>query len=799
MLAELTRHPRVEHMELRPFDRTEVCLLLAGELGRPPTDELVDEVHRRSGGNPFFVEELAAASTEKAELPGSVRSVLGARIDRLGPQAQELVRVMAAAGTGASHGLIVAVSDLEESALLELLREAVGEQVLVVEDDGYRFRHALLQEVAEADLLPGERARLHARYGAALAARPELHGERGGYWSALAHHWRAAGEQTHALAAAVKAGDEAAGLYAFAEAGARYGEAVELWDEVDRAEEVAGTDRVSLVVWAMRSLGRSGQWARSEELGRAELERLPPDALGPERAAVMLELSTCHSKAGNNEAALELHESILSLLPEEPTWLRGRALAALAHVLFLLGRVEEVHAPATEALDIARHIGSPTLEGAARNVLGGVTTHAGDPEGGVDQLRRSLELARSCGDLTGLSRAYANLSDALIHVRRLDDALAVAREGVDVLTRYGLGRSAAAFVRVNAAEALVHAGRWDEAADLTADLTSEGYSPSTRTFASLVDARLALRRGDPDRAAEALALARQVFAGAEEPQYVGVLLRLEAELASARGDHDAARHAIDRGVSMLSDRPGARSFLAEVLAQGVRGEADFLTDPTARTDSSTAAEARRRAALLAERAGSIAAQPGVTDDVRVKAAWAQAEQTRAAGRSDPDRWAEAQDVSRRLGQRYLIAHLGWRRAEALLERRQDRYQARTLLAEAWGIAGELGARPLLDEIEALARRARIDLAAPPDGESGSASEPPGSPFASLGLTEREEEVLALLAEGRTNGQIGSSLFISTKTASVHVSNILAKLGLTSRVQAGAVAQRLLAAETTGAA
>ncbi len=430
-------------------------------------------------------------------------------------------------------------------------------------------------------------------------------------------------------------------------------------------------------------------------------------------------------------------------------------------------------------------------------MLGGVTTHSGDPDGGVAQLRRSLELARSCGDLTGLSRAYTNLSDALIHLRRLDEALAVAREGIDVLTRFGLGRSAAAFVRVNAAEALVHAGGWNEAADLVSDLTSEGYSPSTRTFASLVAARLALRRGDPDRAAEALTLARQTFAGAEEPQFVGVLLRLEAELASARGDHDAARRTIDRGISMLSDRPGARSFLAAVLAQGVRGEADFLADPAARIDEDRAAEARRRAAVLAERAAAISAQPGVTDDVRVKAAWAQAEQTRAAGSSDPERWAEAQDVSRRLGQRYLIAHLGWRRAEALLERRRGRREAETLLVEARSIATELGARPLLDEIESLSRRARVELDASTEADGG--TEPIDSPFASLGLTEREEEVLALLAEGRTNGQIGSSLYISTKTASVHVSNILAKLGVASRVQAGAVAQRLLAAETTGAA
>src|SRR5262249_31380596 len=183
----------------------------------------------------------------------------------------------------------------------------------------------------------------------------------------------------------------------------------------------------------------------------------------------------------------------------------------------------------------------------------------------------------------------------------------------------------------------------------------------------------------------------------------------------------------------------------------------------------------------------------VTGAVRAKLLTAEAEWTRVARPSDPDRWAEAANAWDELGCPWPAAYARWRLAEALLQRGAPPDQATAPLPRrgAGAPACELGARPLLAEVEWLARRARIELAPEPvavDAADGAAQ--PAAPGDELGLTPREREVLALVAEGRTNRQIAEALFISDKTASVHVSNILAKLGVTNRAEAAATVHRL---------
>jgi DNA-binding CsgD family transcriptional regulator len=128
----------------------------------------------------------------------------------------------------------------------------------------------------------------------------------------------------------------------------------------------------------------------------------------------------------------------------------------------------------------------------------------------------------------------------------------------------------------------------------------------------------------------------------------------------------------------------------------------------------------------------------------------------------------------------LRADLRYRQAEALLDQGGSRDQAAPILRASCATASGLGAGPLQAGIEALARRARIGL------EPGTAA----APGEELGLTPREREVLTLVADGRSKRQIAEELFISHKTASVHVSNILAKLGVANRAEAAVAAHRL---------
>jgi DNA-binding NarL/FixJ family response regulator len=152
-------------------------------------------------------------------------------------------------------------------------------------------------------------------------------------------------------------------------------------------------------------------------------------------------------------------------------------------------------------------------------------------------------------------------------------------------------------------------------------------------------------------------------------------------------------------------------------------------------------------------------------------------------------WEAAAKAWEGLGEPYPIAYARWRQAEALLLAGFGREQVEPLLRAAYATARELGAAPLRAEIEALARRGRLNLGTDAATTPPPAPQPP-SPLARLGLTAREQEVLALVALGRTNAQIAETLFISPKTATVHVSNILGKLGVRNRVEAATVAHRL---------
>jgi DNA-binding CsgD family transcriptional regulator len=204
------------------------------------------------------------------------------------------------------------------------------------------------------------------------------------------------------------------------------------------------------------------------------------------------------------------------------------------------------------------------------------------------------------------------------------------------------------------------------------------------------------------------------------------------------------------------------------------------------------AAARERAGRLIEQARAAAgdADVALTPAMEANLLIAEAEWSRAAGPSDPERWARAAGAWQALGHPWPAAYARWRQAEALLARGASREQAAAALTQAWTAAGGLGARALLAEIESLARRGRIELAPPAAAREPKGALAPAEPAAELGLTPREQEVLALLADGRTNRQIAEALFISGKTASVHVSNILGKLGVANRAEAAAVAYRL---------
>jgi DNA-binding CsgD family transcriptional regulator len=790
-LAELERIRWVERMELRRFDRAELVAQLTGILGEPPPAELVEDVFARGQGNPFFTEELVAAPSSGVEgqLPPTLRDTLMARIETLPDQTQHLLRVAATAGRQVEHDLLAEVAGLPEADLFDALRQAISAYVLVADNEreAYAFRHALVQEAVYSDLLPGERTRLHAAYATTMASR-----EQGGCCqqaaasAELAHHWYAAHDLERALPAAVAAGLAAEKVYAFAEAQRQFERALELWEQVPAVHGDLGMDRVDLLIHAADAAQRNGGFDRAVALVRAALKEVDAGA-EPLRAGVLTARLAHFLRTSGKQGAFATYKEAVELVPPEPpTRERAMVLALFGQALMLKPMFEEAREVTEEAIAVAQAAGARAAEGHARNTLGVVLAHLGDPATGLRHLEEALRIAEDLHENHGYEvedvlRARTNLCDLYDLTGELERAAEVALLAVEEARQHGLERTFGAWSTADAAAVLIKLGRWDEA-DQRLRAAFELATPTGLTAINLHQslATLQVGRGQLDLAVAHLGDARRqfekVFVGA---QHIGPLYREIANAAIWQGRHADARAAVAAGLSACLGVDGARNA-ASLYPVGLRAEADQAEQARARQDADEEADARRVGAELLDGARALSAPWG--PEFGAHLATAEAEWTRLVGAPDPERWQAATVAWDKAGQPYPAAYARWRLAEALLAARLDRDLAERALAEAHATAVELGAEPLRGEVEQLARRSRVELAGT-DGSAAAAAD-------GLGLTPRELEVLRLVAEGRSNRQIAEELFISAKTASVHVSNILAKLGVASRVEAAAVAHRL---------
>jgi DNA-binding NarL/FixJ family response regulator len=786
LLGELARNRRTRRLELARFSRAELAQQLAGLLGADPPTRLLDDLYARSEGNPFFAEELLLAGADPGTLPPSLQQVLLSRVVRLGDRTQQLLRVAAAAGPGATGPLLAAVAGMDDQQLLDGLREAVDQQLLLPEPgggEGYLFRHALLAEAVYGELLAGERIRLHAALAGALEAGVEGGGPPATRAARLAYHWAAAGDQPRALTASLEAAATAEGVYAFAEAQLQLERALALWDRVADAEQRAGMDRVGLLARCGQAAFAAGDPARAAALVRQAIA-LVDQARQPQRAGLLHEqLARCLRILGDPDALAEQQEAV-RLVPPEPSLERARVLGSLALYLGLVDRFAEATRLAEEAAAVAGQVGARAEEATARTALGTALGYLGDADAGLAELAAAVRLARQAGEMILALRAILNRSDVLQAAGRLEEAATVALDGLQQARRLGLARSYGPILACNATEALVALGRWDQAEQVSHQALETAPSDAASVALPLARAALELGLGELDAAQARLQAVRRLLpAPIPEAQDAGPLFGGLAELAVWRGELEQARQLVAEAVPLVEANP---RYAAPLYALGLRVEADRAELARARHPGQPTPDDGTAAALL-QRLGQATAGPAGAGLPEL-AAWhalGLAERIRQQGPPTPAAWAAAAAAWERLGQPYRAAYAGFRQAEALLAS-GDRDTATAVLARAAAITGRLGARPLQGEVQALARRARLGLAPPAAAAAGG----PPAPAAQLGLTPREVEVLALVAAGRSNRQIAQALFISPRTASVHVSNILAKLGVAGRVEAAAVAHRL---------
>src|SRR3954471_12494239 len=603
LLAELERGGRARRIELAPLTRPELAEALDDILGAPPEADLVDRLYARSEGNPLFAEELLAAGLDgRGALPPTLREALMLRIEALPSTAQELLRLLAA-GQRMDHELIEVASGIDPREVREALREAISSHIVTANQMGfYGFRHALLREVVNDDLLPGEHADLHRAIARALEERLEREGGGGGAHrtAAIAHHYMAAGDQPAAFAASVRAAESSMAVQAYGEAADLLDRAIELFNHVPNAEELAGVDRAELMARAAMARYYEGALPRSTALLEKAIQLLDEDA-EPRRAAVFygwLERSLTHwGHADEGEEALAHALSLIGADDDSPE--RAWLITNRTKALMLRSRFAEAVVAGREAMPLVRAIGDPDTQAGLLNALGVALMAVGDEDEGAAMLREAIEISADSTMQQQLGTSYNNLAESLHLAGRSEEGLAIALEGRERIE--GANRSQG-WLSLQAAEILLDLGRLDEAEAL---MPRDGDRPAYGIYLSNLDLRrgeLALLRGDHATARALLEEAGRVAMRAGQPQYHGPHGAFLGELLRREGDLDAARATIAAAAPLLA---GDTVRIARLAARGARIEADEAARARDLGRSGDAAEAAARAARNAEAAAGV--------------------------------------------------------------------------------------------------------------------------------------------------------------------------------------------------
>ncbi|MEU0572680.1 AAA family ATPase, partial [Nonomuraea sp. NPDC005983] len=545
LLAELGRVDWVARLELRRLTRREVVAQAASILEREPSAADMEVVYARSEGNPLFVEALLSEPDGDA-LPESLRDLLLASVERLPDETQELMRVASAGGQRIEHDLLSAVAGLDEGALSRALRPAVAGNVLVVDGEGYAFRHALIREALHDDLLPGEHTRLHTRFAQALEQDLSiLPAPRGAI--ELAHHWHSAHDSTWALVSAWRAAAAARKSTAYDEQLRMLSRVLELWEQVPDAAERIAIGHIDVLRQASTSAHLAGEYERAIALATAALAELDPSADPIAAARLLRQRGLTRYDLGRPGNLDDLREAATLVPAEPPSKLRGQVLETLARMLHAPDMWQEKISIAQQAMELGRQVGDAATEAHAMITLTWARFRYSEIDEQVDSFAEARRLARKAGAYNAVMRNAISESDALEGAGRHEQAAKVARDGVTESDQYGLARTSGTFLSINLAEPLVSLGRWKEALEViehALDLAPPApYRASLQGFA--VD--IALARGQLDRAESLLAASRSVLSrGTYRDQNVLPHVRREVELLMARGRHDEARELASR-------------------------------------------------------------------------------------------------------------------------------------------------------------------------------------------------------------------------------------------------------------
>ncbi|MEI7054902.1 AAA family ATPase [Nocardioides sp. CCNWLW239] len=772
-VGEWGRLPDVERIVLEPLSDDSVRELVR-ELAPPHGSKIdTERVVRRAEGNAFFVEELVQACCDD-DLPVDLADLLLVRLDRLDGAARSVVRTASIAGRRVTHELLAAVTEMKTDELDDALRTAVEQKVLEPTGSRYTFRHALLAEAVYDDLLPGERVRLHARFAEVLKETPGL-----GAAAELALHAKHAGDLATALRARIAAAEEARNVSGVGEAAHHYEKALGLAAD-PKVAEAAGVDLDRVYERAADTLIMAGLPSRADAILGERLDAIPAT---PSVGRALLLATRAEAALGmENGDPLRYSSEAMTALPDdaEPK-ARCAVLAVRTRMLVAFRRSDEAEAVGLEGIEIAERHSLSKLASDMATSLSMLKVRTG--RGGGDKvegfrqvLRETIDQARRVGSTYAVSRGLFTLGRSYDEAGDHREALRWFRAVIDEVGGESLQWSLyAAGARADIVRIQMVLGEWDEALALTG-----GNLPDAPPIpvAVLDVLRMMMEQAQGASVGAAAAALRPFWT--EEGLVALYGSTVEMIAAGRAGDHAAVLSVYADTVETLSqfwtEWFGGRVRLAVVAASAIAQMLPSL--PAAQWPALVEAVDGLR-----NDGEQVVAQyePGEWGpEGRAWAARLEAEVLRVhwlAGIDAPPQesllaaWARAEQQVEAYGDVPGLAAV--RTTYAAIQRATgDVAGSRVTAGKARETAKRLGLQPLLDELKALGATA--------------VRQPQATPTA---LTPRESEILTLVAAGRSNGEIGKQLFISTKTVSVHVSNILGKLGAGSRTEAAAIARR----------
>jgi tetratricopeptide (TPR) repeat protein len=700
LLADLRREHRVIRIPLPRLSEHEVDEMISGHFGAVTAPDVVQSIAEETQGNPFFVEEITThlqnegaigvdgqwiSDTPIADygIPEGIREVVGRRLEHLGEDAISTLEVAAVMGPDFSIDVAGSIAGLDERAIDTVVDAAMDARVIKEGDgaDEFAFAHALLRQTLYDDLRTRRRTRIHRAVGEALEQRKAAP-------AILLNHWLRAERPNKALAAALAAATAAEETFTTSDMTANLELALELWDDVEDAESVAGTTHADLVIRLTRAqFDFGGLPEKSGDRITAELER--DDLDDRTRALLLSSLSQHLGHRGNISRAVEIGNEALRLVPKnEPNPAYANILAGVSRQRMLNAQSSEAIEMARKALDLAERVGSKRAEQESLNTLATATGNLGDTEASNRYFAQLITVASQTGSLRFQLIGYNNHSEVLAFNGRIAEALELTQSGIERTSDLGLDRWEA-MLHANASTFLFCIGRWDDAAAHLAVIAPVSSIDHPQITVSLSTMQLAAERGDAQAMEAEIVRLEGMNMDTSDTQFQGPFW------ASQISDHiwnDDVNEAYLLGSRALETLTDSESWMhaAWIAARAIETVANATESAIGR--SSWLENAR----LWHSRFETDSVPVLLGDGIH---ATATADLARAEGRNAPALWRAAIEAWQ--GSPYFEAKARWRLAQALTAVTSDDPEVRTLLDEAESQAIELKAHPLLAAVRSM--------------------------------------------------------------------------------------------------